>query len=205
MQIEMLKVKDLIPYDNNTKKHDKKQIENVAKSIKEYGFIQPIVIDKNNVVVIGHCRLQAAKKLKMDAVPCVCVDDLTEEQVNALRIVDNKTNESEWDIDYLISEIAGVDLSMFDFDFGLDKKSKKEEIEGEVEFSEVLGEENNYIILQFKTDIDWLNAQSIFGLKPVQCYSTRKDGKITDKMKRIGTSRVLDGAKVLNELMGYSI
>lgn len=186
MKIEMLKVKDLIPYDNNTKKHDKKQIENVAKSIKEYGFVQPIVIDKNNVVVIGHCRLQAAKKLKMDAVPCVCVDDLTEEQVNALRIVDNKTNESEWDVDYLISEIAGVDLSMFDFDFGLDKKSKKEEIEGEIEFSEELLLSHNYIVLYFDNDFDWEVAQDKFGLKKVKDLIPRK-GQPT------GIGRVING------------
>ena len=162
MDIKNISVKDLIPYEKNTKKHDQTQIDNVAESIKQYGFVQPIVIDKNNVVVIGHCRLLAAKKLKMADVPCVCVENLTEEQVKALRIVDNKSNESDWFNDILELELPDVDLSAFDFDFGLDKKKDKEEIEGEVEFSEILGEENNYLVLQFKTDIDWLNAQSIF-------------------------------------------
>ena len=64
-------------------KHDKKQIDNVAESIKQYGFVQPIVIDRDGVIVIGHCRALAAKKLGMEEVPCVCVDDLTPEQVNA--------------------------------------------------------------------------------------------------------------------------
>lgn len=195
----------LVPYDKNTKKHDDVQINNVAESIKQYGFVQPIVIDKNNVVVIGHCRLLAAKKLKMAEVPCVCVDDLTEEQVKALRIVDNKSNESDWLNDILELELPDVDLSAFDFDFGMDKKKDKEEIEGEVEFSEILGEENNYLVLQFKTDIDWLNAQSIFGLETVKSYSTRKDGKVTKNMERKGVARVLDGAKVLNELLGDKI
>ena len=81
----------------------------------------------------------------------------------------------------------------------------KEEIEGEVEFSEILGEENNYLVLQFKTDIDWLNAQSIFGLETVKSYSTRKDGKVAKNMERKGVARVLDGAKVLNELLGDKI
>ena len=205
MNIKNIAVKDLIPYEKNTKKHDDVQINNVAESIKQYGFVQPIVIDKNNVVVIGHCRLLAAKKLKMADVPCVCVDDLTEEQVKALRIVDNKSNESDWLNDILELELPDVDLSAFDFDFGLDKKKGKEEIEGEVEFSEILGEENNYLVLQFKTDIDWLNAQSIFGLETVKSYSTRKDGKVTKNMERKGVARVLDGAKVLNELLGDKI
>ena len=124
MDVRNVSVKDLIPYERNTKKHDKTQINNVAESIKQYGFVQPIVIDKNNVVVIGHCRLLAAKQLKMKEVPCVCVEDLTEEQVKALRIVDNKSNESEWDFDILPDELAELDLDGFDFDFGLESEGE---------------------------------------------------------------------------------
>lgn len=128
MEIRNISVKDLIPYDRNTKKHGKTQINNVAESIKQYGFVQPIVIDKDNVVVIGHCRLLAAKQLKMKEVPCVCVDDLTEEQVKALRIVDNKSNESEWDFDILPDELAELDLSDFDFNFGIEDEAEETEI-----------------------------------------------------------------------------
>lgn len=128
MEVRNISIKDLIPYDRNTKKHDKTQINNVAESIKQYGFVQPIVIDKNNVVVIGHCRLLAAKQLKMKEVPCVCVEDLTEEQVKALRIVDNKSNESEWDFDILPDELADLDLSDFSFDFGIDDEEEETEI-----------------------------------------------------------------------------
>ena len=135
MNIKNIAVKDLIPYEKNTKKHDDVQINNVAESIKQYGFVQPIVIDKNNVVVIGHCRLLAAKKLKLADVPCVCVDDLTEEQVKALRIVDNKSNESPWDFDFLADELAEIDLSDFSFDFGIDTDADNdaEIVEDEVE------------------------------------------------------------------------
>ena len=126
MDIKNIAVKDLIPYEKNTKKHDDVQINNVAESIKQYGFVQPIVIDKNNVVVIGHCRLLAAKKLKMADVPCVCVEDLTEEQVKALRIVDNKSNESPWDFDFLADELADISLDGFDFDFGIDTDAEEE-------------------------------------------------------------------------------
>lgn len=128
MEVRNISVKDLIPYERNTKKHDKTQINNVAESIKQYGFVQPIVIDKDNVVVIGHCRLLAAKQLKMKEVPCVCVEDLTEEQVKALRIVDNKSNESPWDFDILPDELAELDLSDFDFDFGIEDEEEESEI-----------------------------------------------------------------------------
>ena len=128
MNIKNISVKDLIPYEKNTKKHDDVQINNVAESIKQYGFVQPIVIDKNNVVVIGHCRLLAAKKLKMADVPCVCVEDLTEEQVKALRIVDNKSNESPWDFDFLADELAEISLDGFDFDFGIDTDAEESNV-----------------------------------------------------------------------------
>ena len=138
MDVRNISVKDLIPYDRNTKKHDKTQINNVAESIKQYGFVQPIVIDKDNVVVIGHCRLLAAKQLKLKEVPCVCVDDLTEEQVKALRIVDNKSNESEWDFDLLADELEELDFDGFDFDFGFEVNG---ETEGVSYISELLEDE----------------------------------------------------------------
>ena len=117
MNVVYKKLREITPYDKNAKKHDKTQIANVAESIKQYGFVQPIVIDRDGVIVIGHCRALAAKKLGMKEVPCVCVDDLTPEQVNALRLVDNKSNESEWDFDLLKDELPELDLSDFDFDF----------------------------------------------------------------------------------------
>ena len=112
------------PYAGNAKKHDSTQIANVAESIRQFGFVQPIVIDRDGVIVIGHCRALAAEKLGMKEVPCVCVDDLTPEQVNALRIVDNKSNESPWDFDILPDELAELDFSGFDFDFGLEDEGE---------------------------------------------------------------------------------
>ena len=126
MNIESKLLADIVPYAKNAKKHDNRQINNVAESIKQYGFVQPIVIDRDGVIVIGHCRALAAKKLGMKEVPCVCVDDLTPEQVNALRIVDNKSNESDWDYDLLADELAELDLSDFDFDFGIEDEEEDE-------------------------------------------------------------------------------
>ena len=119
MNVKNVPVKDIRPYEKNAKKHDKTQIDNVSESIRQYGFAQPIVIDKDGVIVIGHCRFAAAKKLGMKEVPCVCVDELTDEQVKALRLVDNKSNESALDIDLLAEELPELDLSAFDFDWGL--------------------------------------------------------------------------------------
>ena len=119
MDVKNIPLGNIVPYAKNAKKHDKTQIKNVAESIKQYGFVQPIVVDRDGVIVIGHCRALAAKQLGMTEVPCVCVDDLTPEQVNALWLVDNKSNESDWDFDLLAEELPGLDLSAFDFDWGL--------------------------------------------------------------------------------------
>ena len=119
MQIIQKKLAHIVPYANNTKKHDETQIKNVAESIKKYGWVQPIVIDDDGTIVIGHCRALAAEKLGIEEVPCVVVSDLTEEEINALRIVDNKTNESPWDFDLLSAELPEIDLSDFDFDFNV--------------------------------------------------------------------------------------
>lgn len=120
MEIQYRRLDEITPYDKNAKTHDQTQINNVAESIRQYGFVQPIVVDRDGVIVIGHCRALAAKKLGMKSVPCVCVDDLTPEQVNALRLVDNKSNESPWDFDLLADELEGLDLTGFDFGWGID-------------------------------------------------------------------------------------
>ena len=117
MQVKQVRLQELRPYKANAKKHDDRQIKNVAESIRQYGFVQPLVVDRNGVIVIGHCRFLAAQMLGLQEVPCVCVDDLTPEQVNALRLVDNKSNESGWDYDLLAAELGTLDMSAFDFDF----------------------------------------------------------------------------------------
>ena len=121
MKIFNLKIGDLKPYKNNAKKHDDVQIANVAESIKQFGMVQPIVVDKDNVVIIGHCRLEACKKLKYKEVPCVKADELSEEQVAKLRLLDNKLNESEWDFELLGEELLDLDMGDFEINFGIVK------------------------------------------------------------------------------------
>jgi hypothetical protein len=121
MTIEYLPVKQLHEYSRNAKKHPKEQIEYIANSIREFGFRQPLVIDKDSVLVIGHGRLLAARKLRIDTVPCVRADDLTDEQIKALRLADNKTNESEWDFELLDLELDGIaDIDMAEYGFDID-------------------------------------------------------------------------------------
>ena len=120
MEIVMRKVSELTPYEKNAKTHDKRQIDNVAQSIKELGWLQPLVVDKDGVVVVGHCRLLAAKKLKQKEVPCLIADDLTDEQIKKYRVLDNKLNESPWDLELLADDIEGLDFEGFDLDFGID-------------------------------------------------------------------------------------
>ena len=119
LQIENVAISDIKPYENNAKKHDEKQIGNVAESIRQFGWQQPLVLDKDNVIIIGHCRYLAAKKLKLKTAPCKIAADLTDNEVKKLRALDNKLNESEWDLDLLSLDIKGLDFKGFDVDWGI--------------------------------------------------------------------------------------
>lgn len=139
MQIQMMKVNDLIPYINNPRNNEN-AIDKVASSIKEFGFKVPIVIDKDNIVVTGHTRLLASKKLGLDEVPCVVANDLSKAQIKAFRIADNKVSEyATWDEDLLkieLEELEELDFDLdslsidfSDFDLGIDLDDVEEEEE----------------------------------------------------------------------------
>lgn len=127
MQIVYKRVEDLKPYEKNPR-NNKKAVKFVANSISEFGFKVPIVIDKNNVVVCGHTRLLASKQLQLDEVPCLIADDLTDEQIRAFRLADNKVSEqSEWDYELLndeLDELFGFDFEDFGFSFVDEEKNK---------------------------------------------------------------------------------
>lgn len=118
MKIEEMRVTDLVPYENNPRKNDG-AVDAVAASIREFGFKVPIIIDKDGVIVAGHTRLKAAEKLGMKTVPVIRADDLTDEQVKAFRLADNKTGEiAEWDFEKLkeeLNEIQAIDMEEFGF------------------------------------------------------------------------------------------
>lgn len=132
LKIEYFKTDELIPYAKNPRKNDE-AADAVAKSIEEFGFKVPIVIDSENNIICGHTRLKAAKKLKIESVPCVIADDLTEEQIKAFRLADNKVGElAEWDFDLLgdeLDSIFDIDMSNFGFDLSLDDEEPQEVVE----------------------------------------------------------------------------
>jgi DNA modification methylase len=112
-------INKIIPYERNAKKHPKKQVEQVAASIKAFGFNQPIVLDKKNVIIVGHGRYEAAKLLGLKDVPTITVN-LSEEKARAYRLADNKLNESKWDMDLVIEELKLMSEEMIDMT-GFDK------------------------------------------------------------------------------------
>ena len=147
MKIENLKISEIKPYEKNPRKNDK-AVEIVSKSIKEFGFKVPVILDKNNVIIAGHTRIKAAIKLGMKIVPVIRADELTEEQVKAFRIMDNKSIEyASWDWELLKGEFEQIqDLTLTGFseaeiekvmnldrEFTIGKKDPKYKIElGEV-------------------------------------------------------------------------
>lgn len=117
MEIVNVNINELIPYENNPRINDE-AVEFVANSIKEFGFKVPIVIDKNNEIVAGHTRYKASKKLGLEEVPCIIADDLTEEQVKAFRLADNKVSEkAQWNMELLEEELADLDIDMEQYGF----------------------------------------------------------------------------------------
>ena len=118
MNIINKQIKEIKTYEKNPRKNEK-AVESVANSIKEFGFKVPIILDKDNTIIAGHTRYKAALKLNLKEVPCLIADDLTEEQVRAFRIADNKVSElAEWDFDLLnfeLENIVDIDMSKFGF------------------------------------------------------------------------------------------
>ena len=160
-------IKELKPYKKNAKKHPKEQVEQIANSIKEFGFTQPVLIDKHNNVVAGHGRVLGAKKAGLKEVPTLCLDDLTEEQIKAYRLADNKLNESDWDFTLVDEEIdrllvSDIDMSLFGFDMPMD------DIELEKEMREV----------KFKTKEKHLVI--------VPCKSEKETKRVQKELERLG-------------------
>lgn len=131
--IIMLPVSEVRPYEKNPRKNAG-AVKYVKASIEKFGFKQPIIVDSNRVIIAGHTRLEAAKSLGMSEVPCIVADDLTDAQVKALRLADNKVAEfSEWEMNLLgeelgeLAEISDIDMSDFGFDDNLDNIGDEEE------------------------------------------------------------------------------
>ena len=138
-RIELLPISEILPYAKNPRKNEK-SVKFVKESIRQFGFKVPIIIDSKREIVCGHTRLLAAKSLGLSEVPCIVADDLTDEQIKAFRLADNKVGEfSDWDLDLLnneLSEIAEIDMGDFGFDLSEDEEETEvveDEVPGEVE------------------------------------------------------------------------
>lgn len=128
LSIKQISVDELIPYENNPR-FNEHAVDSVANSIKEFGFKVPIVITKDKVIVAGHTRLLAAKKLGLDEVPCIVADDLNDDQIKAFRLADNKVSElAEWDFSKLEMELAEIDLDMSLFNFEIEEETTSYEV-----------------------------------------------------------------------------
>lgn len=214
-------IDELIPYAKNPRKIED-AIPKVKKSIQRFGFKNPLVIDKNGVIVCGHTRVAACKALRekygdkipmydmngkktgktidVSVLPCVLADDLTDEQINAFRLADNRVAEySEWDYEMLDEEIEklGVDLSELGFDSIKEEIEEMEEemevekkVKGDEPFTEYIDETSQYVVLTFRSVSDWQNVCNILDLPKVKSWSTSKK---KDAGIQRGIGRVIDG------------
>ena len=203
MEIIKVAIEEIKPYDNNVKKHPRKQIDQIKDSIIAFGNNDPIAIDEKGIIIEGHGRFQALKELGYKEIECIRLVNLSEEQKNAYRLAHNKLNmNTDFEQKDLLAELDGIlTIDMSKFGFEKQDEEVEGEVEGEVGFTEVLGEEHNYVVLYFDNDVDWLQAQSVFDLKPVMALSTRKDGTLGEAGKRVGVGRVLKGSVVLAKVL----
>ena len=213
MNVIDMKIEEVIPYENNPRKNDD-AVDKVALSISAFGFKVPIVIDENNVIVTGHTRLKAAKKLGLKTVPCIKADDLTEEQIKAFRLADNKVAEfSTWDEDKLMQELdllGEIDMSLYGFVFPDDEEDEDEaddtytdktnipqyDITGEVpDLSELVDEDKTNELLEEieNSDLDYnekeflkLAAQRhlVFNYKKVAEYYAAASPEMQELMEK---------------------
>lgn len=191
-------VKKIKPYARNPRKNSN-SVDAVAESIKEFGFKQPIVVDRNYVIIAGHTRLLAAKKLGLKEVPVIVADDLNEEQVKAYRLADNKASEkSEWDMPLLQLELSDLDeefMARFGFDYSEDVEQSSQQTKSSRQLDEMelkTFEHHDYIVFVFDNQMDWLNAVSAFGIKKVDAgYG---------ETKKVGVGRVVNGKRLLEKI-----
>ena len=211
MNIIEMNITDIKPYKNNPR-INKRAIGVVAESIKEFGFKNPIVVDSNNEIIVGHTRLEASKLLGLEVVPVIVADDLSEEQVKAFRIMDNKLSEfAEGDYTKLLEEIEELRNEDYDIDltgfneaeigemidsFIEEEEEKAEENKPELEFTKELLEEYQYVVLYFDNTLDWIKAKSVLGLDTVKALRSKGN------YERVGTRRIIKGNDIIDRLGG---
>lgn len=190
MQVNKVKISEVKTNPKNPRFIKDDKFRKLVKSIEEFPQmleLRPIVVDENNIVLGGNMRLKACKEAGLKEVYIVKAENLTEEQKDEFIVKDN-VGFGEWDWDMLANTFEAEQLE----DWGLDVPGLKEPTEeGEIFFSTELDQQSNYIVLKFSTDIDWIQAQSIFGLQST--HARRANGKPWSK----GIGRVMDGTDAI--------
>ena len=214
MLVKDIKIDEIRMYKNNPRNNEN-AVEAVAESIRQFGFRVPLVIDSNNVIVCGHTRLKAAELLHMDTVPCVIADDLTQEQTQAFRLADNKTNElAEWDFDLLEKELQeltafDVDMSAFGFDESIfdDVFGSGESVAEEYEEARPTLQEK-YIVPPFSV-LDtkqgyWQDRKEVWK-KIIKSGEGRDEGLLGDGLKKLaekqGCAKTLTGTSIFDPVL----
>ena len=183
-----MRLSEIKPYKKNAKKHDETQIKNVMQSIKEFGVVQPIVIDRNNTIIIGHCRYEAMKRLGYDELQedWVKVVDLSEEESEKLRLLDNKLNESEWSLDLLLDSIQNIDFSdyMLDWDMDLLAEDVPQLDFSDFEIDWGLSEEQEENTEKERKDINYNESISVV----IECANDEEAEETFTKLSEMGYS-----------------
>lgn len=208
LDVKMKSIDELVPYENNPRINGL-AVSVIADSIREFGFKNPIIVDEHNVIIAGHTRLLAGKQLGLEEVPVIVADDLTPQQVKAFRIMDNRSSEfAEWDYLKLLGEVKELEEEEYNIDLtGFDeielaniveelegKQKESDKDKGEIEFTDELLEEHQYIVVYFDNAMDWNVIQDKLGIKQVQALRS-KEG-----YRRTGLGRVVHGRKLLEML-----
>ena len=166
MTVQEMRLDQIKPYRNNPRKNDE-AVQAVANSIREFGFKQPIVVDADGVIIVGHTRYKAAQELGLETVPVLVADDLSDDKVKAYRLADNKTNElAECDLSALETELAQIDMDMSGFGFdSIIQYDSNDDSDKDIEFQEKL-----QVIVELQTDQE---AEELFTRLSKEGYQCR--------------------------------
>ena len=199
-KVQYYAIEELQLLEDNPRTITKKQLETLKTSIKnnpDFFEARPLILSNRtgkNVILAGNQRFRAAQALGMKQVPCVLLEGLDEEREKEIVIRDNVSN-GAWDMDALANCFDEQKLTEWGVELSWKAQQEKVE-EPDLEFTEILGEENNYIVLKFDNKVDWLSAQTFFHLEHKRDLFTAEGGGL----KQEGLGRVIDGAEALRAL-----
>ncbi len=201
MKIKEIKINKLKPAEYNPRQITKKQYNDLKMSIEKFGIVDPVVLNKDMTVIGGHQRLKVCKDLNHDVIPCVVLD-LSKEEERELNIRLNKSG-GEFDMDALanyfdVEELTDWGFKHVELGLNIDKIDAKDNIETEYPFATELDISNNYIVLKFDNDIDWIQAKTLFKLQTE--VARRTNGKAWSQ----GIGRVLNGSKAIKMIQDES-